>query len=44
MIETLITIILLPAAIVAGVFTLALGAGIVKYLRTKNSSKESEKN
>ena len=44
MIETLITIILLPAAIVAGIFTIALGVGLVKVISSKVSRKvESER-
>ena len=44
MIETLVTIILLPAAVVAAAFTIALGVGFIKYLSKKNSSKGSDKN
>lgn len=43
MLEVILCIVLLPAAILAGVFTLALGVGIVKYFKQKNGSKGSEK-
>ena len=44
MIETLVTIILLPVAAVAAVFTVALGWGVAKAIVNSVSSKVSDKN
>lgn len=44
MLEVILCIILLPAAIMAGTFTVALGAGAILYLAKKNKPKGSEKN
>ena len=44
MIETLVSIILLPVAAVAAIITIALGVGVVKAIVDKISSKDSDKN
>lgn len=42
MLETVITIILLPIALVAGLFTLALGVGAIKAVFRPRKKKKNE--
>lgn len=42
MLEVIIAIILLPVAICAGAFTIALGAGTVKYFKDRKAKRKAD--